>query len=84
MSRSVDYRETLVVYLRSNDMHDAAKTLGVGYATLYARIKWLRKAGVKVPLMRDLNRGKGGLGALEVAQLNSLINKHHKEVKASI
>ena len=75
--RSVNHRETLVTYLRAETTREAAKTLGISVETLAARIKVLRQAGVKVPK----KRGRGGrITPLEVAQLNSLVNKHAKEM----
>lgn len=76
MSRSVDYRETLITYLRSNTTTEAAKTLGVSTVTLAARIKALRAAGVDVPKKR-----KQPLSKLDVAQLNSIVRKHKKELE---
>lgn len=75
---AVDYRETLVVYLRSETTKEAAKTLGVSGQTLAARIKYLRKAGVKVP--RKTSRRTAGFSKIELAQLNSLIIKHEREM----
>jgi biotin operon repressor len=75
--KAVDYRETLVTYLRSETTADAAKTLGISGQTLAARIKQMRKAGVKVPRKRTKGHS---LSLVEVAQLNSLIIKHEKEV----
>jgi hypothetical protein len=77
MSRSVDYRETLVTYLRGNSLDEVAQTLGINKAALYGRITWMRKHGVKVP--RFANYG-GGISKLEVSQLNSIIAKHNREV----
>ncbi|MGW5074027.1 hypothetical protein [Rhodococcus sp. NPDC004095] len=78
---AVDYRETLVTYLRSETTGEAAKTLGISPASLAARIKILRKAGVKVP--KKTGR-RSGLTQIEVAQLNSIINRHEREAaKAS-
>lgn len=74
----VDYRETLVTYLRADSLTDCAKTLGISKATLSARIKVLKKAGVNVP---KITRSSGALTQLEVSQLNSLIIKHNKEAK---
>lgn len=75
MSKSVDYRETLVTYLNSEDMEHAANTLGVSNATLSSRLSTLRKHGVKVP--RKLRKG---ISDLEIAQLNSIVKKW-KEAK---
>lgn len=74
---SVDYRETLVTYLRSSSQDEAAKTLGISLATLKGRIAAMKKAGVNVP---SISR-KTALGKLEVAQLNSVINKYKKETQ---
>lgn len=74
---SVDYRETLVTYLRSETTKEAASTLGVSGQTLAARIKLLRKAGVNVPK----KKGRGSaLSMIEVAQLNNIVIKHEKEM----
>lgn len=78
--KAVDYRETLVTYLRSDNTADAAKTLGISGATLAGRVKAMRTAGVKVPKKRSKG---GGLSMIEVAQLNSLVIKHEKEMAKS-
>ena len=75
---NVNYRDTLVTYLRAETLKDAAKTLGVSAATLSGRIKQMRRAGVNVP-RKARNQG---ITKLEVAQLNSIIKKHIKESDA--
>lgn len=80
MSNKVDYRDTLFVWLRSESAKEAAATMGVSYATMYARVSQMRKAGVNVPSHIDFVKPKT-LGGLEVAQLNSIVNKHLKAVK---
>ncbi|WP_146082377.1 hypothetical protein [Rathayibacter sp. AY1C5] len=74
---AVDYRETLVTYLRSDDLDSAAKSLGLTRAALAARIKVLKTAGVKVPKLRR----SGGLTSFDVAQLNSLVRKYEADKK---
>lgn len=76
MASPVDYRETLIVYLRSDSVADAAKTLNTTKQALSSRINAMRKAGVKVPRKTRLS----GFGDLEVAKLNSIVNKYLKEV----
>jgi predicted transcriptional regulator len=73
---SIDYRETLVTYLRADSTRDCAKTLGISVQALQYRLKLLKQAGVKVPRK---GRARGKISALEVSQLNSLISKHLKE-----
>lgn len=80
MPKLTDYRDTLVVWLRSNSAKEAAATMGLTYATLYARIARMRKAGVNVPNHNDFVVVKS-LSNLEVAQMNSMISKHLKAVK---
>lgn len=75
---AVDYRDTLITYLKSESLEDAAKNLNITKAALVARMGVLRKAGVKVP-----QKYKKSLTALDVAQLNAIINKHAKEVSAT-
>lgn len=77
MSKSVDYRETLITYLRSGTTADAAKTLGISTITLASRIKALRTAGVEVP--KKMHRRS--LSKLEIAHLNSIVRKHKKELE---
>ena len=72
---SVDYRETLVVYLNSETTVSAAQSLSLSVATLKSRLNTMKKAGVKIPRKPS----KVALTQLEVAQLNSIINKHLKE-----
>lgn len=74
MGFSVDYRETLVTYLRSDSIEDAARNLGLSKASMSQRLVTMRRAGVKIPKKR-----KKILDELMVAQLNSLISKHKKE-----
>ena len=75
MSAPVNYRETVITYLRAETTQEAAKNLGVSTQTLASRLNVLRKAGVKLPRKSQ----RQGLSQLQVAQLNSLINKHLKE-----
>ncbi|MCF8783233.1 hypothetical protein [Rhodococcus ruber] len=49
MAKAVDYRETLVTYLNSESLDDAARNLNITKAALTLRIKAMRKAGVNVP-----------------------------------
>lgn len=74
MGYTVDYRETLVVYLRSDSLEQAAQTLKIAPGTLYSRIMHMKKHGVKVPLKATRLTLKNDLF---IAQLNSLINKHN-------
>jgi ribosomal protein L20 len=71
---AVDYRDTLVTYLKSETLDAAAKNLNISKATLISRIHVLRKAGVNIP-----KKTKKQLSALDVAQLNSIVKKHLKE-----
>ena len=75
MASQVDYRETLITYLRSESIDDVLKTMNITSSALYYRLHKMRKAGVNIP-KKHLNRS--GLTALEVAQLNSLIKKYSK------
>jgi predicted ArsR family transcriptional regulator len=77
VTTSVDYRETLVTYLRSESVEQAATNLNISKATLKSRLATLKKAGVKVPKIQR----KNGLGALEVARLNSIVNKYLKDTQ---
>lgn len=76
MSRTTDYRETLVTYLRSESLDDAARNLGVSKPTLNARLGNMRKAGINIP---KLSRPEGLSSSLYIAQLNALVNKYNKE-----
>lgn len=64
----VDYRETLVTYLRSESLDDAAHSLGVSKAALQQRLHTLKKAGVAVP--KNTKRGgvvSNGRSPIELA-----------------
>ena len=75
MAKHVDYRDTLVTYLHCETVESAAKNLKISATTLHGRLRVLRKAGVKVPTKGR----KKGLGNIEIAQLNSIVNKYNKE-----
>jgi len=68
----IDYRETLVTLLHSEDRHVAAKTLNISVPSLNYRINQMKKAGVKVPTPPK----RRTLDNLMVAQLNSIIKKY--------
>lgn len=72
---AVDYRETLVTYLHSESLDDAAKTLGITRTALVARMKTIRKAGVPVPR----KTARRGISRLEASQLTSIVKKWEKE-----
>ena len=76
MATPVDYRETLVTYLNQEcDTKKTAEVLNISTVTLHGRIAALRKMGVSVPK----SQRKTALDKIEVAQLNSIINKWKKE-----
>jgi hypothetical protein len=77
MATPVNYRETLVTYLRSDSMESAANQLKITVPTLQSRISTMRKAGVKVPKLSSTTDNLSS--SLFVAQLNSLINRSQKE-----
>lgn len=77
MAISVNYRDTLVTYLRSDSMESAANQLKITVPTLQSRISTMRKAGVKVPKLSSTTDNLSS--SLFVAQLNSLINRSQKE-----
>lgn len=52
---AVDYRDTLITYLRSVDVDSAAKSLEITPAALHARLSLMRKHGVNIP-KRDGHR----------------------------
>ena len=75
--RRVDYRETLFAYLHSEcDLYKTCEVLKISPATLRGRLANLRKLGVKVPPVRTAPRLPD---SLEVAQLNSIVNKWKKD-----
>lgn len=71
----VDYRETLITFLRSDSLEQAAKELQITKAALTYRLQRLKKAGVRVP--RKSNQ-RLAFDALEVAQFNALVKKYSK------
>lgn len=70
----IDYRETLVTYLRSETVEEAANTLKISKSVLNSRVSVMRKRGVNVP-----HKTKRALSDLDVAQLNSIIRKFKEE-----
>jgi hypothetical protein len=71
MGTSVNYRETLVTYLTSETVEEAARNLGIGVPVLKSRIATLRDHGVKVPA-----KTVSQWSDFNVAQLNALVKKH--------
>lgn len=71
---AVDYRDTLITYLRSEDVESAASSLNITKVALMGRLSIMRKHGVNIPKKR-----RPMLTSLDVAQLNSLIKKFKKE-----
>lgn len=62
---AVDYRDTLITYLRSVDVDSAAKSLEITPAALHARLSLMRKHGVNIPKKRR--------PSLTISRLHSLI-----------
>lgn len=75
MGATIDYRETLITYLRSDGIDSAAKSLNISRAAMSQRLVTMRKRGVNVPK----KRASTSLSNLEVAQLNSIIKKYQVE-----
>lgn len=72
---SVNYRDLVVEWATSPTLDDFLKTSGLNRQQARYHEKILRRHGVNLP---ELKPATGGLDRLEVAQLNSLINKHTK------
>lgn len=72
---TINYRDFVVEWSTSPTLDDFLKTSGLNRQQARYHEKVLRKAGVNLP---ELKAAQGGLDRLEVAQLNSLINKHVK------
>lgn len=77
MARRFDNREFVVTWLNSESAAAVAKALGRSVPTIYQKASELRKAGVKLPKFE--RRRSETARKLEVAQLNSLINKHQRK-----
>ncbi|KSZ59690.1 hypothetical protein Z045_05855 [Rhodococcus pyridinivorans KG-16] len=71
---AVDYRETLITYLNSETIEDAARNLGIKVSALHSRVHTMRQAGVELP-----KKSRPRLTRLEVDQLNTLIKKYQRE-----
>jgi transposase len=71
MAIIVDYRDTLVTYLNSETVQEAAKNLNVSVATLKSRLATLRSHGVKIPA-----KTPNPWSDLNIAQYNALVKKH--------
>ncbi|EON33783.1 hypothetical protein GTC6_05432 [Gordonia terrae C-6] len=77
MSKRIDNREFVVTWLNSESIEEVAKALGRSKGAVAAKATELRKRGVQVP--KFTKKLSETAQKLEVAQLNSLINKHQKE-----
>ena len=74
--KKIDYRDFVVDWCTSATLDDLMNTTKLAKSTIKYREKVLRKAGVNLPRLRA---STNGLDRLEVAQLNSLINKHARK-----
>ncbi|NIL77154.1 hypothetical protein [Rhodococcus sp. B10] len=79
MRKRIDNRELVVTWLNSESLDDVAKAMGRTRASVQTRASELRKRGVKLP--KFTSRMSETAKQLEVAQLNSIISKHQKEVR---
>lgn len=78
MGKRIDNREFVVTWLNSESAEEVANAIGSTRASVQSRASQLRKLGVKVPSFRGRKKSETAV-KLEVAQLNSLINKHQRE-----
>lgn len=68
----VENRDFVVAYATAWTVEDVVKATGMNKPAIYARAKFLRDKGVKLPKLQL----KPPVDNLEVAQLNSLVKKH--------
>lgn len=74
----VTSRDFVITWIHSETRTDVVKTLGMTLAGVSARAKYLRDRGVKLP--RNSNRKSETAKQIEIAQLDSLIEKELKRV----
>lgn len=70
----VNNREFVVTFMNSESVHDVAKAMGMTSQAASMKATYLRKLGVKLPKFRRTQKDY----QLEVAQLNSIIEKEKK------
>lgn len=70
----VDNRDFVVAWMTSETLDDVVKATGMTKPGVQYKAKTLRDKGVKLPKLK-----RQTLGDLEIAQLNSLVNKYKKE-----
>lgn len=71
--RKIDNREFVITWTRSESLEDVMQTMSLTRQQIQSKASYLRKFGVK---LKKFDRG--GLTKLQVAQLNSLIEKTEK------
>lgn len=72
----INYRDFVVDWTTSENIEELMKTTKLSRFAIRYREKILRNAGVN---LKELLLTSRGLDRLEVAQLNSLINKHTRK-----
>ena len=77
MGKRIDNREFVVTWLNSESAEEVANAIGSTRASVQSRASQLRRLGVKLP--KYSSKRSETAKKLEVAQLNSLINKHQRE-----
>lgn len=77
MGKRIDNREFVITWLNSESLDEVVKATGIPKASAQSRASQLRKRGVKLP--KYTGRKSETALKVEVAQLNSIINKHQKE-----
>ncbi|KAB2587262.1 hypothetical protein BS297_00860 [Rhodococcus erythropolis] len=73
----INNREFVITFINSESAEDVAKAMNLTKQQVSMKAVYLRKLGVRLP--KFMYRGKDR--RLEIAQLNSLIEKHKKANK---
>lgn len=74
MGKRIDNREFVVTYMNSSSRNEVANALGMSSEAVTVKAVALRKIGVKLPKFARSQTDR----QIEVAQLNSIINKEMK------
>ena len=77
MAKRIDNRDFVVTWLNSESIEDVAKAYARSKPAVAAKATELRKRGVKLP--KFTSKLSETASKIEVAQLNSIINKHQRE-----
>ena len=78
MKSKIENRDFVVAWMTSESLDEIVKTTGMKKPAIQQRAKYLRDKGVSLPKLKRTVT----LDRLEVAQLNSMIQKYQKQAQS--